>query len=358
MYKLIFSLLSTLIFFSCTNNNNSNLKISGRIEADEINLAFKMPGKIKVINFEEGDNVKNGELIAELYSEDIKYKINQAGMDEKSSLNNIKVKKSNIEILENKLRQLIIKKNITQKNLNSQISIAENNLDKAKAYLLKVENDYKRYEKLFKEKAISEQKYEEIKTAYKLSVKDLQNAENALKVAIENKKEVDILTEEIKSLESEIRMAREDLKIAENNHMKLKEFINELQTYLNDSKIYAHSNLLILKKLSQTSEVVAAGQPIITAYDPSKIYFRGYLPEPYLGKIKIGMEGDLTIDSFENKIFKGKIVYISDKSEFTPKEVQTQGERVKQVFLIKIFVNDTENILKPGMPADFSLNIK
>jgi len=358
MYKIIFSLLSALMLFGCTNSSSSGLKISGRIEADEINLAFKMPGKIKGIYIEEGDNVKSGELIAELYSEDITSKINQAKIDEKSSLSNINVKKSNIGILKNKLQQLIIKKNITEKNLNSNILISENNLEKAKANLEKIESDYKRYEKLFKEKAISEQKYEEIKTAYNLSVKDLQNAENALKVAIENKKEVDIIFEEIKSLESSLKIAELDLKIAENNSQKIKEFINELNTYLNDSKIYAHSNLLILKKLSQPSEVIAAGQPIITAYEPSKIYFRGYLPEPYLGKVKIGMEGKLTIDSFENKAFKGKIVYISDKSEFTPKEVQTQGERVKQVFLIKVFVNDTENILKPGMPADFLLNIQ
>lgn len=358
MHKLVFYLLTALIFFSCSNNNHSNLKISGRIEADEINLAFKIPGKVKTIFVEEGSYVKSGELIAELNAEDITFKINQAKIDEKSSLNNIEVRKSNIKVLENKLQQLIIKKDITQKNLNRHISIAENNLDKAREYLIKVESDYKRYEKLFKEKAISEQKFEEIKTAYKLSAIDFQNAEYSLKVATENKKEVDILAEEIKSLESQIRIAKEDFEIAKNNHMKLKEFISELQTYLNDSKIYAHSNLIILKKFSQTSEVVAAGQPIITAYEPSKIYFRGYLPEPYLGKVKIGMEGELTIDSFENKIFKGKIVYISDKSEFTPKEVQTQGERVKQVFLIKAFINDNENILKPGMPADFSLNIK
>jgi HlyD family secretion protein len=385
MLKKIYNIIFLFFFITgCFTGHNSEIKISGRIEADEINLSFKMPGKIEKIYFDEGDFVRQGQVIAKLSVKDIESKIRQAEFEEKSSTNLIKIKQANISSLKSKLKQLEIKKEITEKNIMAQINIAANNLNNASTKLqidknnhekllatfIKTENDFNRYKSLFKEKAISKNKFEEMKSFYisvksdydsarkmvLISEKEMQNAQNAYNIALENRKEIALIAEEINSLKENIKIAEQDLEIAKNNSLKIKEFIAELKTHLDDSFIYSSVDILVLRKFAQTGEVVASGQPVFTAYEPSKIYFRGYLPEPYLGRVNIGTKGKILTDSFNDKFFNGEIIYISNKSEFTPKEVQTQGERVKQVFLIKVKADDNENILKPGMPADFIIN--
>ncbi len=77
-----------------------------------------------------------------------------------------------------------------------------------------------------------------------------------------------------------------------------------------------------------------------------------YIPEPQLGRIKLGQIAEITTDSYRGKVYRGKVTFINSEAEFTPKNVQTQEERVKLVFAVKIAVDNPNQELKPGMPAD------
>ena len=77
-----------------------------------------------------------------------------------------------------------------------------------------------------------------------------------------------------------------------------------------------------------------------------------YVSEKNLGKVKLGQEGKIKVDSFPEKEFVGKVTFISPEAEFTPKNIQTKEERVKLVFGIKIELDNPDQELKPGMPAD------
>ena len=79
---------------------------------------------------------------------------------------------------------------------------------------------------------------------------------------------------------------------------------------------------------------------------------RGYIPETDLGRVKIGQSARVTVDSWPGRIFEGKVSFISPEAEFTPKNVQTQKERVKLVYRIKITLPNPQQELKPGMPVD------
>jgi HlyD family secretion protein len=76
-----------------------------------------------------------------------------------------------------------------------------------------------------------------------------------------------------------------------------------------------------------------------------------------LGKVKYGQSAEVVVDSHKDKKFAGKVVYISSIAEFTPKNIQTKEDRLKQVFGVKLEIDNNENILKPGMPADAKLFI-
>ena len=81
-----------------------------------------------------------------------------------------------------------------------------------------------------------------------------------------------------------------------------------------------------------------------------------YINEKHLGKIQLGQKVKIKNDSFPHQNFTGSIIYISPEAEFTPKNIQTKEERVKQVFAVKIEIPNQDGIFKPGMPADAIIN--
>jgi HlyD family secretion protein len=79
---------------------------------------------------------------------------------------------------------------------------------------------------------------------------------------------------------------------------------------------------------------------------------RGYIPETELGRVKVGQKARIRTDTWPGKTYDGLVTFISTEAEFTPKNVQTEKERVKLVYRIKITIPNPAMELKPGMPAD------
>ena len=82
------------------------------------------------------------------------------------------------------------------------------------------------------------------------------------------------------------------------------------------------------------------------------VWLRAYIPETELGRVKVGQKAKVTTDTYPGKIYEGRVSFIAQEAEFTPKNVQTEKERVKLVYRIKIDITNPDMELKPGMPAD------
>jgi HlyD family secretion protein len=113
----------------------------------------------------------------------------------------------------------------------------------------------------------------------------------------------------------------------------------------------------VLFRMYQPGEIVMAGSPVITLSDLDRLTLKVYLPEKYLGKVKLGQAVNIRIDSYPDRKFPGQIEYIADKAEFTPKNIQTREERVKQVFAVEIASDSQGGVLKPGLPADVIIEL-
>jgi len=109
---------------------------------------------------------------------------------------------------------------------------------------------------------------------------------------------------------------------------------------------------VVLRKNLEVGETANPGVGILTLVDPRDIWLRAYVPEAEVGRIKVGQPARVKIDAFRDRVFPGKIIEIASEAEFTPKNVQTQKERVNLVFRIKVGVENPDGTLKPGMPAD------
>jgi HlyD family secretion protein len=119
-----------------------------------------------------------------------------------------------------------------------------------------------------------------------------------------------------------------------------------------ESRLTAPWDGVILKRHVEVGELVAATSPCFTLGDLNTIKVTIYVPLPSMGQLKMGQTARVSIDSFPKKWYKGTVTWISEKAEFTPKNIQTRDERVKEVFACEVTVQNQDNELKPGMPAD------
>ena len=133
---------------------------------------------------------------------------------------------------------------------------------------------------------------------------------------------------------------------------QLKASLALAETRLGFTDLASPLNGYILVKSSLSGEVVKSGAPVFTAVDLNNIWVTAYINEKDLGRVKLNQESEVTTDTFGGKKYKGRVSFISSQAEFTPKFIQTQEERVKLVYRIKVQVDNSSLELKPGMPAD------
>ena len=108
----------------------------------------------------------------------------------------------------------------------------------------------------------------------------------------------------------------------------------------------------ILAKAIEMGELAVPGSPIVTMANLDEVKLYLYVGEMVVGKIKLGDQVKVTVDSLPHKVFMGRVSYISNKEEFTPKPIQTKEERTTYVYKIKVIIPNSNHDLKPGMPAD------
>ncbi|MDD5065633.1 MAG: efflux RND transporter periplasmic adaptor subunit [bacterium] len=138
-------------------------------------------------------------------------------------------------------------------------------------------------------------------------------------------------------------------------YIKSESDLKQTEIMCEEARITAPWDGTIMKKHVETGELVSPNTPLFTLGDLLTAKIKIYIPLPDLGKIRLNQAGRIRIDSYKDRWFEGKITFISSEAEFTPKNIQTEDERVKEVFEVEVTVANPEYILKPGMPADVEI---
>lgn len=178
---------------------------------------------------------------------------------------------------------------------------------------------------------------------YALDKIDYVRAENLYKEGAISAQQRDVAKTKADTDSSEIDKLKASLALAELN-LAWGELTSPLDGY-------------ITVKSALAGENVQVGDPVFTAIDLNDIWVSAYVEEKDLGKIKLNQEAYVKIDSYPQKKYNGRISFISQQTEFTPKYIQTLKERVKYVYRIKVKVDNSSLDLKPGLPADAYLMI-
>ena len=150
---------------------------------------------------------------------------------------------------------------------------------------------------------------------------------------------------ELKRREQELATRRAEIERSRAN-------LAQVDAQLADTLAVSPVDGVVLVKSADVGEVLAAGATVVTVGDIDHPWLRAYINETDLGKVKLGSKARITTDSYPGKVYDGRVSFISSEAEFTPKQIQTQEERVKLVYRIKIEVDNPRHELKSNMPAD------
>lgn len=306
------------------------ISASGRIEGDEFNAASKINAKVEKIFISEGDMVKQGQIIAQLSSKQIQAQLASAEKD--------------IDLCRNKLAQADIAYSQVKTYANANINQANANLEKAKANFLYNEKEYVRYKNLYKEDAVSKARYDAAHVQYISAKQEYEFARNELEKMLASSADVEQRAQEVK-ISKDILAKTEDTRMS-------------ALADLEDTKIYSPADGMIVSKIVEEGDVISAGTPVVTIINPAKLYLRIFLPTEKMGKLKIGNPAKITFDALSNETFDAVVYKISNRAEFTPKNVETKEQRAKLVFEVKIKIKDnSQRKVKPGMPAEVKIDI-
>lgn len=173
---------------------------------------------------------------------------------------------------------------------------------------------------------------------YELSKLDYERAEKLLKVGAISVQQRDTAKTQFDADRSDVEQLKAQLELAD--------------TRLGFTDLASPLDGFVLVKSALPGEVVQPGAPVFTAVDLHNLWVTAYINETDLGRVKLNQEASVTTDTYPGKKYKGRVSFVSSEAEFTPKFIQTQEERVKLVYRIKVRVDNESLELKPGMPAD------
>lgn len=255
-----------LFFIWHARSNPHEITLYGNVDVRQVDMGFRIMGRVDKMPKEEGDFVRKGEFLASI--EPVPY-----ADQEKEAIAQLQA-----------------------------IAIALEN----------ARHIYQRREELVDEGGVSQEDYENAFSAQKVLEENLLQAQAALSIA---------------------------------------------QTNMSDTQIYAPADGTILTRIREPGSIALQGEPVYSISIASPVWVRTYIPEPLLGVVKVGMEGEVITDTKHGRSYIGKVGFISPVAEFTPKTVETTQLRTDLVYQIRLYVDNPDWGLKQGMPVTVRLPI-
>jgi membrane fusion protein YbhG len=356
--------------------DGQTIKISGNIELTEVEIAFKSAGRLVFLAVDEGDFVKQGELIARLDQAELSERRNSAQAAFASTESRLSQMTTSIQFQGEQVEGQLARakaelqqaeaalRDLEAGSRQQEIEASRAVMSKAETDYAKAERDWNRAQTLYQKEDISTSQYDDFRARFESAKALLQQSREQFDLVKEGPRK-----ENIEAARAQVQRARANLRLAEANRLELTRLHQEksaresdvrqaqsqlgvFETQLRDSEVFAPMSGIVLVKAAEPGEVLAAGTTVVTLGNLAKPWLRGYINEKDLGRVKLGTAVKVTTDSFPGKAYDGKITFIAAEAEFTPKQIQTQEERVKLVYRIKIEIDNPKGELKSNMPAD------
>jgi HlyD family secretion protein len=368
--------IAAALAFRSRSQPDAGIRISGNIELTQVNIAFKVSGKLIERAVDEGDSVKKGMIVARLDKDQLlrqrdreqaalaeaQSQLSQAGTTvewtKQSQASDLDQRRADLAQAQAKLREL------ETGSRPQEIKEAAAAVESARAEAERTQKDWERAQVLFKRDDISASQYDQYRKNAESAAAALRQAEERYAMVREGPRK-----EEIEAARAQVTRAAASVKWAQAQHLDVtrkqedvvarraeiereRAQVALIDSQLGDTVAASPIDGVVLVKSANVGEILAPGTTVMTIGDIDHPWLRGYINERDLGRVKLGTKAKISTDSYPGKVYRGRISFIASEAEFTPKQIQTSEERVKLVYRIKIDVDNPQHELKSNMPAD------
>jgi HlyD family secretion protein len=304
-----------------SGKNQNRLVLYGNVDLRQVELAFNNSERISEVLVQEGAKVRRGQLLARL------------------DTSRLKPQMATAQALVESQRAVVEK--LQHGSRPQEIAQARANVASARADEVNAEQQWRRLvalATLTTGRAISQQDLESAKAAMDTTQARLAVAEKGLELSTAGPRQ-----EDIAQGEAQLRANEAQLEL--------------LRRQLADSELVSPCDAVVRSRLLEPGEMSSPQRPVFNLAIADPKWVRAYVSEPDLGKIHTGMRASISTDSFPGRALSGWIGFIGSVAEFTPKAVQTEELRSSLVYEIRVFVQDTRDEMRLGMPATVLLEI-
>lgn len=310
--------LSLIIGFRLFQSNTTSLTLYGNVDIREVEMAFRQSGRLTIMNFEEGEKVTAGTLLAELDSQPFKERLDQAQAQYEEAM-------AQLEKLQHGFR-------------GQEIAQAEESVRQMEAALAFASSELERQQSSVSSGATTRQTLDHARTARDQAKAQLGVARQDLSLKQEGSRQ-------------------EDIAAAKAQLAGAKAAVEEARIALSDTRISAPQDAIIQSRIREPGSMVSPSSPVYSLSLKNPVYLRAYVSETELAKAIPGTQVRVSCDSC-SKTYQGTIGFVSARAEFTPKTVETTDLRTDLVYRVRITVTDADEGLRQGMPVTITTQEK
>lgn len=284
----------------------------GNVEIRQVDVGFRVGGRIASLLAEEGDSVQEGDLLGRLNDDTLTAQARQAQAQ-------LAREKANLQRLESGYR-------------SEEIAAARAELAAARALADNARQNLQRVEAMRAGNAVSQKELDNARGSYRNAAAKQKAAQEQLTLVSTGYRDEDIAAQRaaVAAAEAQYALAR----IA-----------------LEDANLHAPQAGVVLTRVREAGAIVQAGQPVYTLSLTEPVWLRVYVDEPHLGLIHPGMAVEVLCDAAPGRSLPGRVGFISPSAEFTPKNVETAEVRSSLVYRVRVQAEDPDDILRQGMPV-------
>lgn len=324
---------SALVITACQEQAPATeARVSGQVDATEVQVAPEVGGRIVEMTIAEGDRVKQGDVIARLDTRDVDLALQRAQAERSQA-------DAQLRLLQAGARPEDIRQ------AQAQAAAAAADVAAAQADLAAAETDLQRFERLLQSNSGSQKQRDDAATRREMA-RDRVTAARARETAareVVSRLRAGSRREEIEGARA--RVAGVDAQIA------------TLQKSKGDAIVTAPINGVVTERLLDPGEIVSPRVPIAVVTDLDHAWAEVFVDEPMIPRIRLGQSATVFTDAGGPGL-PGKVSYVASKAEFTPRNVQTAEDRSKLVYRVKIAVDNRNGILKQGMPVEAEIPLQ
>ncbi len=291
--------------------DTATIHASGYVEATDVRLSAKVGGRLLRFEAREGDAVKAGQELARIDTTDLELLLRQARAERDQAAAELRMRLSGVRVEE--IREL-------------EAQVAAAGADREAA-----QRDFERFQALFERGSGTAKSRDDARTRLEVAEKRLAALDQSLRKARAGSRD-----EEKDAARA--RVAAVEARIA------------QVEQQVRDATILSPLDGVLTEKIAEAGEILNPGAALAVVTNVAKPWLTVFVAEPDLGRIRLGQEAQVRTDGGQER--KGRIVFISSKAEFTPKNVQTRDERVKLVYKVKLGLDNADGLWKPGMPSE------